>query len=404
MLLQCTAIFSQNNFSESESNSQSPEKQSKIEKFTASRFYQITHAAVPLTIGGLIVKNRDDRYRSLRNEYVSNFSYHYDDYLQYMPALAMLSLKTAGVEGRSSWGRMLTSDAFSVLLCVSLINGLKYSTGVLRPDGSTRNSFPSGHTAIAFMTATMLHKEYGLTRSPWYSIGGYSLAFATGISRQLNNRHWMSDIMVGAACGIISTELGYFLADLIFKNKGLVRANKKYRMYDESHPPTFLGIYLGVSFLLDSENAPDGRNVDIVEGNSAALEGAWFFNRYIGVGARAGVTGLKLKVDDLLMDEALDIISIQAGPYFSYPISVHWAIGSNLLGGYANIPSYDNDYIKNGRTGGFIWGAAASITYLPTRNLGIRGYLSYNYLPSIRAIQMIGHQTITLGGSVNIMF
>lgn len=65
----------------------------------------------------------------------------------------------------------------------------------------------------------MLHKEYG-HRSPWYSIGGYTVATVTGVTRQLNNRHWMSDIMVGAGIGILATELGYFLADLIFKDKG----------------------------------------------------------------------------------------------------------------------------------------------------------------------------------------
>lgn len=70
------------------------------------------------------------------------------------------------------------------------------------------------------MTATMLHKEYG-HRSPWYSIGGYTLATLTGVTRQLNNRHWMSDVMVGAGIGILATEFGYFLADLIFKEKGL---------------------------------------------------------------------------------------------------------------------------------------------------------------------------------------
>ena len=74
--------------------------------------------------------------------------------------------------------------------------------------------------ATAFMTATMLHKEYG-HRSPWYSIAGYTAATVTGVTRQLNNRHWISDVMVGAGIGILAAEFGYFLADLIFKDKGL---------------------------------------------------------------------------------------------------------------------------------------------------------------------------------------
>lgn len=377
---------------------------SKLEAFTRSRFYQITHAAVPLAVSGIIVKRRDDRYRSLRNEFAPRFNYHYDDYLQFAPGALMIGLKAGGVEGRSSWGRMLVSDGFSAVICATLINSLKYSTKVLRPDGTTYNSFPSGHTAVAFMTATMLHKEYGLTRSPWYSIGGYSLALATGVSRQLNNRHWVSDVMVGAAIGIFSAELGYWLSDLIFKQRGLCRPNKEYSMYDMGNVPSFLGLYMGVSFLIDHKGKSDEHMIEVAEGNRAGVEGAWFWNPYFGIGGRVAMTGLKLKVDDVLRDESMDLLSFQVGPYFSYPISDHWATGANVLLGYGNVPVYDNSFEREQRKHGLCWGADVSITYLPARHLGLRGYLSYNYLPAIRAVHLIGHQTITLGGSVNIMF
>lgn len=98
------------------------------------------------------------------------------------------------------------------------VNALKYTTKETRPDNSSNNSFPSGHTATAFMCATILHKEYGMI-SPWFSIGGYTFAGLTGITRQLNNRHWIGDVLVGAGIGMISTDLGYFLSDLIFKRK-----------------------------------------------------------------------------------------------------------------------------------------------------------------------------------------
>ena len=84
----------------------------------------------------------------------------------------------------------------------------------MRPDGSTANSF---------VGATVLHKEYGLTRSPWFSVAGYGIATATGVMRVLNNRHWVSDVMSGAGIGIFAGELGYALADLLFKGKGLLR-------------------------------------------------------------------------------------------------------------------------------------------------------------------------------------
>lgn len=90
------------------------------------------------------------------------------------------------------------------------------------------------------MTATMLHKEYG-HRSPWYSIGAYTVATVTGVTRQLNNRHWMSDVMVGAGIGILATEFGYFLADLIFKDKGL-HVGETQLVYDRFRRPSFLSL------------------------------------------------------------------------------------------------------------------------------------------------------------------
>lgn len=217
----------------------------RIDRHTSTKAYRMLFVGTPLIVGGVVMQAYDSDFRRLRNGYSRSFRHDYDDWLQYAPAGAMVALKACGVRGRSSWGRMLVSDAFSAGLMAIGVNSLKYSCRVMRPDGSSRNSFPSGHTATAFMAATMLHKEYG-HRSPWYSIGGYTVATITGVTRQLNNRHWMSDIMVGAGIGILATELGYFLADLIFKEKGL-NVTETYSVYDRCRRPSFLGFSLGFS-------------------------------------------------------------------------------------------------------------------------------------------------------------
>lgn len=180
-----------------------------MERITSSRAYRITYIGVPLVVAGLVVQERDHGFRHLRNDYVPSFRFRYDDYLQYAPAALMLGLKIGGVRGRSSWGRMLVSDAFSVALMAGAVNSLKYTCRMPRPDGSNNKSFPSGHTATAFMAATMLHKEYG-GRSPWYSIAGYSMATVTGVSRMLNNKHWLSDVLVGAGIGILGVSVRRF--------------------------------------------------------------------------------------------------------------------------------------------------------------------------------------------------
>ena len=219
----------------------------RMEKITSSRAYRMTYIGVPLIVTGIIIQERDRGFRYLRNDYIPTFRYHYDDYLQYAPAALMLGLKAGGVKGRSSWGRMLVSDAFSAALMAGAVNTLKYTCKMTRPDGSNRHSFPSGHTATAFMTATMLYKEYG-ARSPWYSIAGYSMATATGVSRMLNNKHWLSDVMVGAGIGILSVELGYLFADLIYKDRGRNDLSKQdYEfLYDRFRCPSFLGIDEGL--------------------------------------------------------------------------------------------------------------------------------------------------------------
>ena len=81
------------------------------------------------------------------------------DYLQYSPAAVMLILKAAGLESRNDWPRMITADGASVVIQAAVTNAVKYTLKRERPDGRAHNSYPSGHTATAFMCATMLHKE-----------------------------------------------------------------------------------------------------------------------------------------------------------------------------------------------------------------------------------------------------
>lgn len=193
----------------------------------------------------------DNDIKQMRNNIAPGLRYHLDNYTQYLPAAVMVGLKTFGYKGRTSWGRMLVSDAFSGAIMAGLVNGLKYTVRRPRPDGTARNSFPSGHTATAFMTAAMLHKEYGW-RSPWFSIGGYAAAAFTGVSRVLNDRHYLTDVMAGAAIGISSVHLGYFLADLIFKDEYLTDGYETPDMFgfDPEHRYYEAGLFFARRFVI----------------------------------------------------------------------------------------------------------------------------------------------------------
>lgn len=171
-----------------------------------------------LLTGSMATWHYRKEFRDLRNKHLPGFRYHYDDYLQYAPAALVFSLKAAGVRGKYNTERTVFSYVFSSLIMAGLTNTLKYTSRLERPDGSARNSFPSGHTANAFMNASFLDHEYG-DRSLAYSVFGYTTATATAMGRQFNNRHWVPDILAGAAIGILSAELGNYVAGIICKKE-----------------------------------------------------------------------------------------------------------------------------------------------------------------------------------------
>ena len=147
--------------------------------FYSNKYVGMTYVGLPLLVSGFATQYYvAGQFKDLRDAYVPTFRHTYDDYLQYAPAAAMLVIKACGVKGRSSWGRMLVSDAFSAALMAVAVNGLKYSMQTMRPDGSTANSFPSGHTATAFMADAMFGKEVWWG-GPWIS-GGGSVGATTG--------------------------------------------------------------------------------------------------------------------------------------------------------------------------------------------------------------------------------
>jgi membrane-associated phospholipid phosphatase len=133
-----------------------------------------------------------------------------DDISQYVPAASVYALNLVGVKGRHGFKDRTIILGMSAIFMAATVNLLKYTTRVERPDKSTRNSFPSGHTAVAFMGAEFLWQEYK-DASIWYGIGGYTVAIGTGIFRMYNNRHWFGDVAFGAGVGILSTKLAYWI-------------------------------------------------------------------------------------------------------------------------------------------------------------------------------------------------
>ena len=305
----------------------------------------MTFVGIPLFVAGLALKSDKAMFRvnakaeqggKKNTQLLTDFKTGIDDYTQFFGPAMVVGLKLGGYEGRSDWPRLLASAGMSYAIMAGFVNGIKYTAKEMRPDGSTANSWPSGHTATSFVGATLLHKEYGLTRSPWWSVAGYGVATATGVMRVLNNRHWISDVMSGAGIGIMSTELGYALCDLLFKGKGLLRND----LVMDSEKPSFFSISMGLGLGNKDLEFDDGQgetmNIKFRAATVVDAEGAFFFNKYVGVGGRLRVRAQSAKdfgdfgsfvgAEDLLVWESLQ-------PHYeaAYPGDYTGTTDENLL-------------------------------------------------------------------------
>lgn len=93
------------------------------------------------------------------------------------------------------------SDLIRALLMSGVIvQTLKSATQRERPDGSSKNSFPSGHASDTFAFATALERHLN-----WkFVVPAYAFSSYVAMSRLPANRHWLSDVVFGSTVGIIS--------------------------------------------------------------------------------------------------------------------------------------------------------------------------------------------------------
>jgi membrane-associated phospholipid phosphatase len=133
-----------------------------------------------------------------------------DNYLQWVPAVAVYCLNFAGIQGEHNFLDRSMIYALSNLIMGVSVYAVKNISHEQRPDESDYLSFPSGHSAEAFLSAEFLMQEYKNV-SLWYGIGGYAVATSVAYLRMYNNKHWFSDVVAGAGFGILSTRLSYIL-------------------------------------------------------------------------------------------------------------------------------------------------------------------------------------------------
>ena len=160
------------------------------------------------------------------------------DVLIFVPYLELGAVALAGVESRNDRINTLLIIAKSEAIMLSSTFLLKHIAQKGRPDGSDNLSFPSGHTAQAFLAASIVHAEFR-DKSQWYGIGAYSVATSVAVLRMVVDKHWQSDVIAGAGFGILSAHLGYLTHRNRWGRKSIGR--------DISVMPTYYGSTPGLS-------------------------------------------------------------------------------------------------------------------------------------------------------------
>jgi len=119
-------------------------------------------------------------------------------------ATLLAAAGTVYVVGRSKDNPRVSHMGSDLLQAVIVSEGvtqaLKYTVRRERPDGSGANSFPSGHAADTFAFATAIERHFG-----WRgAVPAYAFASYVAASRLHDNVHYLSDVVFGAAVGIIA--------------------------------------------------------------------------------------------------------------------------------------------------------------------------------------------------------
>jgi len=176
-----------------------------------------------LVISGVIIK--ESKYRKSIQNYIQTSNWRtktqIDDYIQYAPIAEMYVADIYYSTSKNEVFQQSKNLAIAEIFTALLVQTIKHSVNIKRPNGYDF-SFFSGHTSQSFTGATALYLEYR-DSNPFLALSGYGFSTATGILRVTNNKHWISDVIVGAGIGMLSARLTWYINPLKnwnpFKNK-----------------------------------------------------------------------------------------------------------------------------------------------------------------------------------------
>lgn len=140
------------------------------------------------------------------------FKTNADGYLMWVPSASIYVMDAFRYKTKHNVKQHLLIDAGSFLITSGIGYAMRKVSGNIDVYTKQNTRYPSGHVANAFRGAEIFHQELK-DQQPLLSYGGYAVAAAVGVLRIYNKNHLLTEVLGGAALGILSTKLTYWLFD-----------------------------------------------------------------------------------------------------------------------------------------------------------------------------------------------
>lgn len=278
------------------------------------------------------------------------------------------------VTAQRNWGRTSLQIAASLGINIGVTEILKHSVHETRPDGSDDNSFPSRHTSWAYNIASIgAHELYQF--SPWTVPGLHIVGSAIGMQRVMAHHHHPGDVLAGAAIGIASAEIGYWLGNLVFPGNRTRLPQTYYELhaaFDYETRAVFPLTGLGKGFTTSTGIATQAR-LACPLGNK------------FGVVIAARLMSLPVYHNDIYTG-VLNACGVSAGGTFGIPLHGRWGLEGEIRAGASRVwgtKSYDHN------PWAFDCDATAGFPCRLTDNLSIGPRAGYSFIAVPHAISAL---------------
>jgi hypothetical protein len=189
----------------------------KIDTFQFEKTKLWKKSLVPIGIVGISlslnsIKTKTNIQNSIQKNFNSSDS-QLDSYLKYAPIGIMYSADLLKFKSKNSIWNQSKYLFLSELIASGITLGLKHTLKIQRPNQVDHESFPSGHSTVAFTASQVLYNEFH-EHNKMIAYSGFLFSIPTATLRVIKNEHWVPDVLMGMGIGIFVTNLVYHFEPL----------------------------------------------------------------------------------------------------------------------------------------------------------------------------------------------